>query len=124
MTQISTIDEQLALLNDLKEPISESQLITKILIILPSSFTYFPSVWENVPSDQKTIPLLTQTLLKEENLLYLDTISSSTDDHAFSSQPHRPFRGQRQGAKNREVREVIITTDIQKFCPETKKRSC
>ena len=45
--------------------------------------------------------MLTQRLLKEENFskLYLDTKSSSTDDQAFSSQPHRPFRGQRERSR-------------------------
>ena len=101
MTHISTIEQLASQLNDLKEPISESQLITKILITLPSSFRYFLSVWDNVPSDQKTIQVLTQRILKEENFskLYLDTKSSSTDDQAFSSQPHRPFRGQRERSR-------------------------
>ncbi len=82
MTHISTIEQLASQLNDLKEPISESQLITKILVTLPSSFRYFLSVWDNVPSDQKTIQLLTQRLLKEENFskLYLDIKSNSTDD--------------------------------------------
>jgi len=98
MTHISTIEQLASQLNDLKEPISESQLITKILVTLPSSFRYFLSVWDNVPSDQKTIQLLTQRLLKEENFskLYLDIKSNSTDDQAFSSRPQRSFRGQRE----------------------------
>jgi hypothetical protein len=58
MTHISTIEQLASQLNDLKEPISESQLITKILVTLPSSFRYFLSVWDNVPSDQKTIQLM------------------------------------------------------------------
>jgi hypothetical protein len=97
MTHISTIEQLASQLNDLKEPISESQLLKKSLSLFrlaSDTFCQFGTMYRQT----KKKVLFTKCLFKEENFskLCLDIKSSSTNYPGFSSQPQRPlFRGQR-----------------------------
>lgn len=57
-----------AQLTDLQLPISELQVISKILMSLPTNYIHFVSAWDSVPAAEKTITLLTSRLLKEEKM--------------------------------------------------------
>lgn len=53
-------------LKDLGENISDSMLITKVLMTLPENLAHFQSAWESTASDQQTIENLTNRLMIEE----------------------------------------------------------
>lgn len=107
MSHISAIEHMASQLNDLNEPVSEVQLMTKILVTLPPSYRHFLSVWDNVPSEDRNIQLLTQRLMKEENVTKLYNCGhTDAADQAFFSGNHtshpprensftQSFRGQR-----------------------------
>src|SRR5262249_50571636 len=50
---ISKIEMMANQLTDLKEPVSESQIITKVICTLPPSFRAVVTAWDNVPENQK-----------------------------------------------------------------------
>ena len=58
-----------AQLTDLQLPISELQVISKVLKkSLPTNYLHFVSAWDSVPAAEKTITLLISRLLKEEKM--------------------------------------------------------
>lgn len=63
---ISKLQSIVQQLKDLGENISESMVITKIMMTLPPALSHFYSAWESTAADQKTIKNLTQRLLMEE----------------------------------------------------------
>lgn len=66
MAHVAAIEQIAAQLRDLNAPISEIQLMSKILLTLPPSFRHFLSAWDSVPAAERTIKLLTSRLIKEE----------------------------------------------------------
>lgn len=65
ITEIETIANQL---RDINAPVTESQLMTKIICTLPPSYRGFMSAWDSVPVAERTIDSLTSCLLKEESM--------------------------------------------------------
>jgi hypothetical protein len=65
ITEIETIANQL---RDINAPVTESQLMTKIICTLPPSYRGFMSAWDSVPVKDRTIDTLTSRLLKEESM--------------------------------------------------------
>lgn len=63
---VAAIEQLAAHLKDLQAPVSEEQVMSKIFLTLPPSFHHFLSAWDNVPTADKTIKLLTSRLVKEE----------------------------------------------------------
>ncbi|CAI6355435.1 unnamed protein product [Macrosiphum euphorbiae] len=53
-------------LKQLGEPISESMLITKVLMTLPESYRHFYSTWDSMNSANRTLEQLTARLMVEE----------------------------------------------------------
>jgi hypothetical protein len=68
MAHVAAIEQLAAHLKDLQAPVSEVQVMSKILLTLPPSFRHFLSAWDNVPTADKTIKLLTSRLVKEETI--------------------------------------------------------
>ena len=66
ITHISAVESMASQLRDMDVSIDDTDIITKILITLPTSYRHFMSAWDNVPDDKKTVELLTTRLLKEE----------------------------------------------------------
>ena len=66
MSHIATIEQMAAHLKELNAPISDIQVMSKILLTLPPSYRHFLAAWDNVPTARKTIKLLTSRLIKEE----------------------------------------------------------
>lgn len=54
-------------MNLLGEQISDSLIMTKILMTLPSSYRYFVSAWESSPSNERTLVNLTSRITIEES---------------------------------------------------------
>ena len=68
MSFISSVQQMAAQLTDLQLPISELQVISKVLMSLPANYLHFVSAWDSVPAAEKTITLLISRLLKEEKM--------------------------------------------------------
>ena len=66
MAHVAAIEQIAAQLKDLNAPMSDVQIMSKILLTLPPSYRHFLSAWDSVPSTEKTIKLLTSRLVKEE----------------------------------------------------------
>jgi len=64
ISKLENLNRQLQQL--LGEPISESMLITKILMTLPDSYRHFYSAWDSIDSANRTLKKLTARLMVEE----------------------------------------------------------
>jgi hypothetical protein len=67
MSHITEIETMTSRLSDVGAPMSDIQIMTKIICSLPPSHRNFTTVWDSVPVNERTIPLLTTCLLKEES---------------------------------------------------------
>jgi hypothetical protein len=67
MSHITEIETMASRLSDVGAPMSDIQIMTKIICTLPPSYRNFATVWDSVPVNERTIPLLTARLLKEES---------------------------------------------------------
>nr|XP_046472588.1 uncharacterized protein LOC124214366 [Neodiprion pinetum] len=65
-THIAEIEDLAHKIRTLDENISDSMVITKILITLPSSYSHFITAWESTSQEQRTLGILTERLLAEE----------------------------------------------------------
>ena len=82
---ISGIVDIVTKLRSLGETISDKQIITKILMSLPSHLNYFISSWESLDSSKQSINELTSRLIIEEQRLN-SRESSGSNSHALTSQ--------------------------------------
>ena len=64
---MSAIEQIATHLKDLGSPVSDVQVMSKILLTLPPSYRQFLSAWDNVPIAEKNIKLLTSRLVNEES---------------------------------------------------------
>jgi hypothetical protein len=65
---ISAIDNPAEQLSNIGQPISEAQLITKIICTIPPSYRGFLPAWDNVVEEINTVTLLSARILKEESM--------------------------------------------------------
>ena len=77
-THISKIEDLCYTLRGLNEDISESMMITKIIMTLPSNFNHFRSAWDSAATDQKTLANLTSRLIMEETRMSVQENSESS----------------------------------------------
>lgn len=68
-THISKLENIVQQLKDSGESISESIVITKVLMTLPSTFSHFTSAWESTTAGDQTMTNLTSRLLIEKSRL-------------------------------------------------------
>lgn len=66
---ISTLEGLVQKLKGVKVDITESMLISKILMTLPDEYRHFPPAWDSTSSAEKTLSNLTNRLLIEESCL-------------------------------------------------------
>lgn len=64
----ASIEQMTAQLRDLQSPVSDIQVMAKIIMSFPPSFRIFISSWDSVPTFDKTIAHLTSRLNKKEKL--------------------------------------------------------
>lgn len=76
-THISKLQSIVQQLKDLGETISDSMVVTKILMTLPSEFSHFITAWESTTEEDQTLEKLTQRLLMEESRFTSKTVESS-----------------------------------------------
>ncbi len=84
MAHITEVETMASMLSDVEAPVSEIQIMTKILCTMPPSYRSFTTAWDSVPAHEKTIALLTSRLLKEETMAKRWTRGQKdTNDAAF-----------------------------------------
>lgn len=85
---IAGIEQIAAQLKDIGAAVDDTQIMTKILVSLPSSLQYFLAAWDSTPQELKTLPSLTKRLVKEEISLARNKNSKLENDAqgAFLSQ--------------------------------------
>ena len=83
LSHITAVEAMSNQLNDLGAPVSELQIITKILCTLPPSFRSVVSAWDNLDESKKKLSLLTSRLLKEESLNKVYDSNENPADTAF-----------------------------------------
>ncbi len=71
MSFVAAVEQMAAKLKDLDSPLSDVQIMAKIIISMPPSFRRFMSAWDCVPEADKTIAALTARLVKEETMTKL-----------------------------------------------------
>lgn len=65
-TFISRVESLTTAIKEIGEEVSEKMVVTKIITCLPECYRHFPSAWESVAEDQRTLNNLTARLLTEE----------------------------------------------------------
>ena len=95
MTHITAIETLATRLKDLGVTVDDDQIITKIVCTLPPSFRFAISAWDNVPSADKTISLLTSRLLKEETMNKVYGGQEEADSAFFAKRGHNTHEEQR-----------------------------
>jgi hypothetical protein len=91
MSHITAIEGLAQQLEDLGSPMSQSQIMTKIVSTLPTAFRNFMTVWDNLPDTEKTMPQLITKLMNEQHRNVCASPSSSkitsvnTDIEAFAA---------------------------------------
>lgn len=78
-THISKLKQIVQQLKDLGENVSDTMIITKILMTLPSDFSYFYSAWESTAADEQTLDNLTARLMMEESRINSMPLHQSSD---------------------------------------------
>lgn len=83
---VASIEQIAVQLKNLQSPVSDIQIMAKILMSLPPSFRHFVSAWDSVPEAEKTISLLTSRLVKEEKMtkMYNNGAADPSDVAYFS----------------------------------------
>ena len=67
MQHITAIEGMAQQLDDLNQSMSLSQIMTKIVSTLPSSYRHFMTVWDNLAETNKTMPNLITKLMNEQH---------------------------------------------------------
>ena len=78
---ISNLEKIVQQLKDLGESVSDSMVITKILMTLPSNYNHFYSAWESTHVENQTLNNLTARLMMEESRM--ETVRSSECSEAL-----------------------------------------
>ncbi len=117
ITELETIANKL---RDINVPVTESQILTKIISTLPPRYRGFMSARDSVPIPDQTMNSLTSLLLKEECLTkQWNRGKLDQQDDAFFIQNFPPSRwadyqaprGRGRGKSGRDHRKIIIQTD-------------
>ena len=66
MSHIATIESMANQLSDVGSPLSEDEVIAKIICTLQPNFDGVAAAWENLDEDKRKLPTLTTRLLKPE----------------------------------------------------------
>ena len=84
MTHVTEIEGMAKHLSDIGAPVTTLQVMAKVISTLPPSFRNFISAWDSVPTDDRTMSILTSRLLKEEGMIKLwGGTETKTMDQAF-----------------------------------------
>lgn len=77
IAKLVDISQRLAVLG---EKISDTMLMTKILMSLPSAYNHFHAAWDSVDAEEQTVENLQTRLMTEEARISLENYSLDTDN--------------------------------------------
>ncbi len=103
MSHITAVEALANQLKDLGEPVTELNLITKIICTLPPSFDVVTAAWENLDDDKKTMQLLISRLLKHEGMKKTRG-GDNPEDAAFFASRFKPSHGGQHPAQHKNPR--------------------
>lgn len=134
-TFISKLMEVVQQLRDQDESISESMVMTKILMSLPAEYNHFHSAWESTSADQQTMANLRSRLLAEELRLksqgQVETVealvarlnlSKKTNTQKGNASRNRNNKGGKSKPKGKCF-ECGESGHWKRDCPKSKKQS-
>ena len=87
-THINNIVQKASILKDLGQPLTDSQIITKILMSLPPGYNSTVAAWANVPSAEQTVTAITTRLLQQKHLLNQQDKENSSESAYFTRSQH------------------------------------
>lgn len=102
-SHVTAIEALANQLSDLGSPVTELNLVTKIICTLPPSFEIVVAAWENLEDDKKTLQLLISRLLKHESLRKM-TKGDENPDAAFFANRFKPAAEKQNPAHQRNPR--------------------
>ena len=108
-------------LRDINRPLSDSQVITKIICVLPTCYRHVASSWENLEDDKKTLPLLISRLTKEEIFLAEQKVTPINDDSALIAKGHR-HREKMQRRNPEEQKGPMKKHPVCNYCKDRNQR--
>lgn len=91
---ISKLEDIAQQLKDQNEEISNTMIISKVLMTLPPCYSHFHSAWESTASENRTIDNLTARLMIEESRLLQSSSSSlaPVESSAMAAKSNNRFR--------------------------------
>lgn len=116
-THFSKLDEIVQQLNDLGEEISNSMIMTKILLTLPSNYSHFHSAWESTRAEERTIENLRTRLMVEESRMSIQEGDSNSMD-ALIAKKSKSMKSRKQPGKCFSCGEG---SHWRRDCPKRKK---
>lgn len=76
----------------LDEPISDSMIVTKILMTLPACYSHFITAWESTNQEQQTLNNLTERLLIEESRVSMQEKITNEALAAMKQQKNKNYK--------------------------------
>lgn len=95
-SHFSKLDEIVKQLNDMGEKISDTMLMTKILMTLPMNYSHFHSAWESTSEAERTIENLRTRLMVEENRV---TMQEGGESEALIAKRTKNFKSKKLPGK-------------------------
>lgn len=117
-TYICELESLAYKLNSMKQEISETMIITKILSTLPENYRYFISAWESTPESKQKLTELTSRLLAEEKRN--NNHENSSEQIAFNSTGERNKNFNKFNRKN-ETKNCFKCGKFGHFARDCKK---
>ena len=121
MSHITSLEVIAAQLSDLGIPVSDGEMISKILWTLPPSYKQFHTIWNQREDSRKTLPLLILGLQSEETLNQMSGLAISKNEDAayFASRGKAKYHPTSENKPN-QAKPRFETKTIQKsscgFC--------
>ena len=97
-THIAKLEDTAHRLKLMGEEISDSMMITKILMTLPENFRHFVSAWESAPAGERTLDNLKARLVTEESRITIREVKSG---NALASNTQRVKSKRGRGGTSR-----------------------
>lgn len=127
---ISKIEELAQRLKEAGEVVSESMIVTKILMTLPERYNHFFSAWESTSDDRKTLSNLTVRLMMEESRLSSQRNNEKEEVEAFVAKKWKhnfiPRTGSENDKENKDVYRCFLCHKpghFKKDCPLRNSKS-
>lgn len=118
---IAKLEEIAQQLNDLGEGISDSMLMTKILMTLPNNYNHFHSAWESTAENERTAEnLRTRLMIEESRISSQEPVESSEALLAKKSSQRQSKNNSKKSKGKSKCFHCHETGHWKKDCPKQK----